>query len=100
MPAQTLAISSTKMHSVTLSAPMPPYSSGKTIPRSPSSPSLGMTSDGELLVALGLLDEGQDLGLRELADHLAQVLLLLREGVAQHGVHLGIPGRGSGSVEV
>ena len=46
MPAQTLAISSTKMHSVILSAPMPPYSSGKTIPSRPSSPSIGITSTG------------------------------------------------------
>ena len=95
MPAQTLAISSTKMHSVILSAPMPPYSSGKTIPSSPSSPSMGRTCDGELLVALGLLDQRRDLALGELADHLAQVLLLLREGVAQHAVNLG---SGSGAV--
>ena len=48
MPAHTLAISSTKMHSVILSAPMPPYSSGKTMPSSPSSPSLGMISSGKV----------------------------------------------------
>ena len=46
IPAQTLDISSMKMHSVILSAPIPPYSSGKTIPSSPSSPSLGMISTG------------------------------------------------------
>ena len=46
MPAQTLAISSTKTHSVILSAPIPPYSSGKTIPSSPSSPSMGRTWTG------------------------------------------------------
>ena len=84
MPAQTLAISSTKMHSVILSAPMPPYSSGKTIPSRPELAEHRDDLDRELLVALRLLDQRGDLPLGELADHLAQVVLLLREGVAQH----------------
>ena len=84
MPAQTLAISSTKMHSVILSAPMPPYSSGKTIPSSPSSPSIGRTSTGNFSLRSASSTSGSDLSLGELADHLAEVVLLLREGVAQH----------------
>ena len=86
MPAQTLAISSTKMHSVILSAPIPPYSSGKTIPSSPSSPSLGRTSTGNFSLRSASSTSGAISRLGELADHLAQVLLLLREGVAQHAV--------------
>ena len=89
MPAQTLAISSTKMHSVILSAPMPPYSSGKTMPSSPSSPSLGMISTGNFSLRSASSTSGSDLGLGELADHLAQVFLLLREGVAQHAATSG-----------
>jgi hypothetical protein len=49
--------------------------------------------DGELLLALRLLDQREDLPLGELADHLAKVLLLLREGVAQHAAPSG---RGGG----
>ena len=72
---------------------MPPYSSGKTIPSRPSSPSSGRTWTGNFSLRSASSTSGSDLRLGELADHLAQVLLLLREGVAQHAA---TSGRGRG----
>ena len=65
---------------------------GEDDPQEPQLTEHRQDLDRELLVALRLLDQRSDLRLGELADHLAQVVLLLREGVAQHS--LPRPGRG------
>ena len=59
--------------------PAPPYSVGKIIPSSPSLPSSLTIVEWELTGLVPLHDIGSDLALGELAHHLLQLQLFLRE---------------------